>query len=125
MSKEIFLVEVALADSDFFREWKPGQSLAFDENDTSLVVKASDELHAAEAAFGIGNRMGVDMTGRKWPSYVRSLSVGDVVLVSSWKNAAKAFAVAPLGWTEVDVSDVRAVLEEGRPALVRLHAAKD
>lgn len=42
-----------------------------------------------DLAWAIGNRQGVDAFGEAWPSWVRSLSVGDVL-------AIRAFAGGPL-----------------------------
>ena len=36
-----------------------------------------------EAMFAVGNRQRLDANGNGWPSFVRSLSVGDVVLVGA------------------------------------------
>jgi hypothetical protein len=72
--------------------------------DIALVytVEADSPTAAAEAAFAVGNRMADDADGKEHPSWVRSISVGDVLLVRGWSDDdAPDLAVAPVGFTPV------------------------
>ncbi|MEU9593380.1 hypothetical protein AB0D84_27150 [Streptomyces sp. NPDC048193] len=70
-----------------------------------LVFRASDRIcsheAAAEAAFTVGNRQGPDGTGQTWPADIRSVSVGDVVKVTSPDHWIIHLCVANLGCTPV------------------------
>lgn len=85
-------------DTDF-RQYRDGNRLAYD---TALVltIEAKDADDAANQAFEIGNRIKPDAEGKQWPSWCRSLSVGDVLIVAEWEHV-KDVAVAPLGFTEI------------------------
>ena len=54
-----------------------------------------------EHVWAIGNRMGADHEAVRWPSNVRSLSVGDVAVIGE-----RAYSVDVVGWTPVDVGDL-------------------
>jgi hypothetical protein len=87
-------------DSDYWATWEPGMRLATDA-ELTMVVNAEDPLQAANEIWVIGNRQGKDEAGRTWPSGVRSLSVGDVVVVGE-----TALAVERYGWKQVSLQGV-------------------
>lgn len=55
------------------------------------------EVAVAEAAFSVGNRMAADAWGQQWPADVRSMSVGDVVIIGE-----VALSCEGAGWKPVD-----------------------
>lgn len=87
-------------DSDYWTPWEPGKRLATDPALT-MTVNAKDPMEAAMRMWVIGNRMDEDAAGRTWPSGVRSLSIGDVVVIGE-----TALAVAHVGWKPVSLSAV-------------------
>ncbi|WP_189232813.1 hypothetical protein [Streptomyces flaveolus] len=70
-----------------------------------LVFHATDRIHshevAADAAFTVGNHQGPDHTGQRWPSDIRSVSVGDVVKVTGPDHWTIHLSVDPFGFTPV------------------------
>jgi hypothetical protein len=82
-----------------------------------LAIDATDPTDALHETYAVGNRVGGDARGRSWPSQVRSLSVGDVLVVEE-----AAFVVAPIGFTPVDAERVDRACREGvrRPELFDL-----
>lgn len=82
-----------------------------------LAIDAADPTDALYGAYAVGNRMEADAHGRSWPSQVRSLSVGDVLVVEG-----AAFVVAPVGFTPIDAKQVSRACREGvrRPELLDL-----
>lgn len=82
-----------------------------------VEIAATDAADVLDATYVVGNRMGADAHGRSWPSQVRSLSVGDVLVVEG-----SAFVVAPIGFEPVDVARVERACREGvrRPELADL-----
>ncbi len=57
----------------------------------------------------IGNRMDRDDAGREWPSNVRSLSMGDVIVIGE-----QAWDAVAIGWNPVDVGDLLRSLDPGQ-----------
>lgn len=82
---------------DSFLGWKPSHPVALVDR---FQVEAADVHQAAEAMFTIGNRMDVDQDSRKWPSDVRSLSVGDLVEVRI-ERSSTFLACESVGWTDI------------------------
>jgi len=88
------------ADGNFFGyRAEHAATLATDES-LRLRVKASDDAQALGEVFSVGNRMGCDINGREWPSHVRSLSVGDVVVLRADTDdeSGRVYACASVGW---------------------------
>jgi hypothetical protein len=112
-----------LHDRDLsLKGWTPGVPLAGDIR-THVEVEAQTWEEALEKVWEVGNRMGSDHPGRTWSSDVRSVSIGDVVvLVLPETSEFRAFAVRSLGWEEVRYVDVRDVYQDG--CLVKLNAAR-
>lgn len=83
--------------------YDPAHRIATDE-DLLFEVTAESPQDAAERAFVIGNREGEDNNGRRWPSDVRSLSVGDVVDVSDVsahdESGDTVWACQTVGWAQ-------------------------
>jgi hypothetical protein len=67
--------------------------------DLRLRVDADSPQDAAEQAFAVGNRQAADTDGRSWPGEVRSVSVGDLLVVEADGHGTTCLAVAPSGWT--------------------------
>lgn len=68
-----------------------------------VEIAHADTIEAMlENVAEIANRMAPDNDGNEWPSNVRSLSVGDVVIVGGYG----AFVVDPFGWDGIDMFDV-------------------
>jgi hypothetical protein len=65
---------------DEFTGLKPGDPLATDA-DLQLTLTA-DPDNAAARAYVIGNRLAADDQGRRWPSDVRSMTVGDLLRIT-------------------------------------------
>ena len=58
-------------------------------------LSAEQRDHAiADMVWPIGNKMEPDAIGNSWPPEVRSLSVGDVLIIGE-----AAYAVEPAGWS--------------------------
>ena len=73
------------------------------------AVRELGETTVAEAIWAVGNRVGADVSGVEWPSNVRSLSVGDVMVVGE-----AAFAVDHFGVKPITSEDLQHSLEHGR-----------
>ena len=84
----------ALPDRDLF------VSLA---ETSSFVVDTFNATVAREKIFEIGNRLANDLNGKGWSSDVRSMSVGDVVILHENMGRGCYFACDKDGWR--DVSD--------------------
>jgi hypothetical protein len=69
--------------------------------DLRLRVDADSPQDAADQAFAVGNRQAADTDGRSWPGGVRSVSVGDLLVVEADGRGTTCLAVAPAGWTVV------------------------
>jgi hypothetical protein len=82
---------------DNFAGYKPRDPIA--EVDT-FAVRADDPLTAADGAWVIGNKMSNDADGKSYPLDVRSVSVGDLLMVSD--GTRKWFySVDSFGFTEI------------------------
>lgn len=122
-----YVVKVAMGDmlnrELSFNGWQPGQMLVTHDRSMVLEVDASSEEGAAEVAWAIANRVGKDVNGRTWPSWIRSMSVSDVALVWDADGAGTAWAVRPFGWEKFPIDDALVVLVESRSALTEIGAA--
>jgi hypothetical protein len=89
-----------------------GRFFAYDKDDRLvpgpiLVVDADSLEGAAEKAFAVGNRQGVDAEGNSWPSNVRSISSGDVVTITADDTpSALSYACGSFGWRSILGTDV-------------------
>ena len=92
------LLNVAERPGVMLDGWQQGDEIATYDHD--LLVIAGDPYAAAEKVFAIGNRQGEDMTGRIWASDIRSLSVGDVLLITDaehWRRPRRSLSRAWAG----------------------------
>lgn len=102
---------------DNFAGYRPEheQSLRYDYG-MVLDVVGINETAALEHVFTIGNRMAADTSGKRWPEWVRSLSVGDVVLLAGCdceengnpdhrgcETKHTAYACTAMGWDQVTI----------------------
>ncbi|MET7490534.1 hypothetical protein [Streptomyces sp. NPDC005538] len=77
-------------DRDNYDGYEPHHPLAAatrtDGSPLRLVFHASDRITdheaAADAAYTVGNRQGADDNGQRWPTDIRSVSIGDVIKVT-------------------------------------------
>lgn len=70
----------------------------------TITVEADNVNDAMNAAYAVGNRMQPDANGNDWPHIIRSLSVGDVLVLGSataGDNPA-AWSVADFGFVALD-----------------------
>ncbi len=58
----------------------------------SIAVDGLTDADALEKAYAVGNRMERDADGRVWPMFIRSLSVGDLLVAEP--NEFRAYAMA-------------------------------
>lgn len=93
----------------------PGRFFAFAPGDTLVHAGTyTFEAESPEAALNliweVGNRMAVDANGTEWPPTVRSLSVGDVLVVGDdvWSVAPVGFDPVPAAAWEVGLLYVEA-----------------
>src|SRR4030095_11987452 len=89
-----------------FFGYEPGDLLIEGPVLTVAVDTAPSEIEVvtAEAAFVIGNRMAAGLNGPQWPSNVRSMSVGDVVIIGE-----VALSCEGAGWKVIDNEFARRV----------------
>jgi hypothetical protein len=80
--------------------FKPGDPL-IQIGHRLVAVEADSEPDALNAVWVVGNRMGADADGRQWPSGVRSLSVGDIIVVGPVGQRRTRYAVATIGFGEL------------------------
>lgn len=80
--------------SRFFR-WNPGDLMRYVG---TVTVEAETVEAACEVAWAVGNREGVDANGQRWPFFVRSLSVGDLLALVGSEIIVGHF-VDPAGFT--------------------------
>jgi len=69
-----------------------------------FAINADDTLDVIEEMWVLGNRARDDRQGRCWPTDVRSLSTGDVLVVYPPGHPhvpPEAFAVAPVGFDPI------------------------
>ncbi|MFE5407181.1 hypothetical protein ACFQ9Z_39145 [Streptomyces sp. NPDC056580] len=74
-----------------------------------------DHEAAADAAYCVGNRQGVDDHGQSWPDDVRSVSTGDVVKVTSPDHWIIHLAVIGCGFSPVPEPTLLVPLAGTRP----------
>jgi hypothetical protein len=89
-----------------------------------FAITADDTRAVLEKMWVVGNRKREDVHGRCWPPDVRSLSIGDVLLVYPpgypRVGASEAFAVASVGFIAITAPRPRAwVRLEGSHATSR------
>ncbi len=84
-----------------FQGYEPGDRLY---QGPAIVVEVPDspEWHGAlDAAWAVGNRMAVGLNG-EWPSYVRSLSAGDVLTIQPFPGGPRiAWGIARFGFEAI------------------------
>lgn len=84
--------------------------------DLRLAITATDPVSAAEQAFVIGNSMDADDNGRRWPTDVRSASVGDLMKVVD-EQTTTYYRVASVGFDEIpEPANPVVALNRGRPS---------
>lgn len=81
------------------RAFEPGDALVVAP--TINVRDNDDAIAMLEDVWMIGNRMATDEHGQAWPSNVRSMSVGDVVVLED----GRAFTVDMIGWNQIGLFD--------------------
>lgn len=120
----IYFVQVYANTSSHFDEWSPGDSL-LTHGEMRLRVVVPTPGHAPDEAFKIGNRIGQDDTGKSWPNWIRSVSVGDVVEVCTTDDKTVGFyACQRAGWRMLTPDDVEDDLTScDRTALVEAWVA--
>lgn len=85
----------------------------------TLEIDAPDINTALGRAWEIGNRMGKDEDGQGWPSSVRSLSVGDALVVEPTPalkvgpDSVQAYVVEHVGFHPIEAATVLASLAFG------------
>jgi hypothetical protein len=84
---------------DNFRGYTPRAPIA-KVGDFVLEDCASAE-DAARQFWAIGQKEGRDAAGRRWPHDVRSLSVGDLLALTSAQRDMRFLAIASVGWSDV------------------------
>ena len=87
-----------------FWKYQPGDKLVAGPDldltgriDVAGLTGQQVEEAIAEAVFAIGNRMGTDVNGKAWPRNVRSISVGDVVVIGE-----SAWACESIGFKQIE-----------------------
>ena len=110
-------------DTNYLHSYKEGDRLGYDAR-TILHVPAPDMDAALNRVYAIGNRQGRDSLGREWSSDIRSVSIGDVVwLTTVTENGlvSGAWAVEPVGFRLIgDMPSAR----YGEVELVRIGVAR-
>lgn len=61
-------------------------------------VEGDGTSDAAEHVFAVANKVYADTDGTPWPAHVRSLSVGDVVILGDENSVVTVMAVESTGW---------------------------
>jgi hypothetical protein len=94
-----------------FLDFEAGDRLA---TGPVLALPDTSDQEALDAAWLAGNRMDAD---RPWPATVRSLSVGDVLVLRGGPAGptARAYAVARFGFAALDPAAVVDALAFGLP----------
>ncbi|MFE7777732.1 hypothetical protein ACFU5O_28300 [Streptomyces sp. NPDC057445] len=76
-----------------------------DDSPLRLVFHASTRIRnhedAADAAFTVGNHQRPDDNGQRWPTDIRSVSVGDVIKVTGPGHWIIHLSVDPTGFSAV------------------------
>jgi hypothetical protein len=111
--------------------YRPGDRLACVTSRPGVIgpilfaIAAADPAAALDALWEIGNRVTDDIGGRCWPRDVRSLSIGDVLVLFApgyplQTQDVETFAVAPTGFDQVPAPDPSAWIPlEGSDATAR------
>ncbi|MFJ3575935.1 hypothetical protein [Streptomyces rubiginosohelvolus] len=94
---------------DNFHGYQPHHPLAAathpDGTPLRLVFHASTRIHnheaAASATFTVGNRVQADDHGQTWPDDIRSVSVGDVIKITTPDHWIIHLQLDPVGFTPV------------------------
>jgi hypothetical protein len=103
--------------------YTPNQPLAADPR-TEVAIEADTDMDALNAVWAVGNRMSTDVDGKSWSSNVRSLSVGDVVVLTpSQPGTPTAWKVDPIGFSQIDHEIQVATGHHGTSVLVKAGAA--
>jgi len=91
--------------------------LSFIDRTEGPTIVVGDEFREglAEQAWVVGNRQARDAEGQAWPSNVRSLSVGDALIVEV-EGREVVFVALPIGFRRLPVSG---------PALRRVSARSE
>jgi hypothetical protein len=94
-----FTAHVWLNLDSRFGAYRATDRLATD-NDLWVTVRATTPTHAADQVYEVGNRMSADAYGYRWPADVRSLSVGDVLdlTTDAGPDQHTWLACASAGW---------------------------
>jgi hypothetical protein len=94
-----------------FFDFEPGDRLV---PGPVLALPDTGDQVALDAAWVAGNRMDLE---HPWPASVRSLSVGDVLVLRGGLGgpAARAYAVARFGFAALDPAAVVGALAFGEP----------
>ena len=110
-------------DTDFLHGYAEGDKLGYDVR-TILTIAAEDTDDALRRVFAIGNREGRDAMGREWSSDIRSVSVGDVIWLTTIEGGrlvGTAYAIEPIGHR---ILDGLPAAEYGEVGLVRIGVAR-
>jgi hypothetical protein len=69
----------------------------------SIAVDGATDADALDKAYTVGNRMARDADGRVWPMFIRSLSVGDLLVAepNEFRAYAMTWAVDHAGFKDV------------------------
>jgi hypothetical protein len=69
----------------------------------AFTVDTDDPAAAPDALWGVGQKVGTDATGKTWPRWVRSLSIGDVAVVTSpTGEPAGCYRAVTFGWEPIE-----------------------
>ena len=99
-----YTIEIKLNRRDdgmnYLNGHRPGDPL---ETIGTYTFDAATHTDAAEAAFEFGNlHHTTDEFGNTWPTGERSMSKGDVLVISDGKGRALTLACASVGWKHLD-----------------------
>lgn len=87
----------------------PGRFLGYEPGDrlyqgptVTVEVDSPEWYGALDAVWAVGNRMAQGVNGQEWPSYVRSLSVGDVLTIRIFPGGpVLAWGIARIGFEAI------------------------
>jgi hypothetical protein len=108
----------ALINSGEGRFWKYEEGTDKLTHEVTIRIKADDIDAALNRAFEIGNRIGYDYEDNRWPSYVRSLSTGDVLLVDA-NGSTSFYTIESIGFGITDAYQVMLSLLYGKEKVER------
>ena len=94
---KIYQIKAYENQSYQFREPHSPQSYRLVGTFTINIEKPSISA-ALEALYVVGNKMGADATGRRWPATRRSLSIGDLAVIG-----AASYVCAMAGWRKTAI----------------------